>query len=311
MCPLATGGVLAACDIIDRVKLRPWLQFFRLPNLPTAPGDALAGAAFFLSADGDGFAQAVAAGVAALALYMFGLADNDIVGVNVDALDRPLARGDISLRAAQVARALCLVGAGAVGACALLPPAWWAATLALVGSVFAYNRTKVKWLMGLCRGLSVACGAFAVWLPAWGGNGKFVIALLAIGWMLYIVAVTKLSEGEERDSTGLGGGRYLWGASAFVPLGACAFMPDPRVVLLPAIGSFFAFLTWCAAVAPLGVAHVSADRRRAVGQAIGALLYLQIGYMLVVPCREFLVLAVVLWGAARLVRRLAPEISGS
>ncbi|MGN0852705.1 MAG: hypothetical protein ACI4Q3_04940 [Kiritimatiellia bacterium] len=27
------------------MKLRPWFKFFRLPNLPTAPGDALAGAA--------------------------------------------------------------------------------------------------------------------------------------------------------------------------------------------------------------------------------------------------------------------------
>ena len=27
------------------MKLLPWFRFFRLPNLPTAPGDALAGAA--------------------------------------------------------------------------------------------------------------------------------------------------------------------------------------------------------------------------------------------------------------------------
>ena len=51
-----------------------------------------------------------------------------IVGVDADSQgrsDRPLARGDISMRAARVARALCLVGAGAAGACSLLPPAWW------------------------------------------------------------------------------------------------------------------------------------------------------------------------------------------
>ena len=44
------------------MKIRPWLQFFRLPNLPTAPGDALAGAAFLLQDGAGGFAQAVAAG---------------------------------------------------------------------------------------------------------------------------------------------------------------------------------------------------------------------------------------------------------
>lgn len=293
------------------MKIRPWLQFFRLPNLPTAPGDALAGGAFFLSADGDGFAQVVAAGVAALGLYMFGLADNDIVGASADGAERPLARGDISVRAAQAARAACLLGAGIVGMCARLPSAWWWAAAALVGAVLVYNRTKVKWLMGLCRGLSVVCGAFAAWEPTGGGAGKFVLALIAVGWTLYVAAVTKLSEGEERDSEGLGGGRYLWGLAAFVPLGACAFMPDPRALLLPAVGSFFAFLAWCAATLPLGGPHGPTERRRAVGQAIGALLYLQIGYMLVTPCREFLVLAVMLWLAARLARRLAPEISGS
>ena len=303
--------IFGACGIIGRVKIKPWLQFFRLPNLPTAPGDALAGAAFFLAADGDGLAQAVAAGAAALGFYMFGLADNDIVGVNADGPERPLARGDISLRAARAARAACLAGACLAGACARLPLAWWGAGMALAGAILAYNRSKSKWLMGLCRGLNVACGALAVWRPAceWPAIGK--LACLAAGWTLYIAAVTKLSEGEERDSDGLGGWRYAWGLAAFVPLGACAFLPDPRMALLPSVGSFFAFLMWCVAVMPLGAPHGSADRRRAVGQAIGALMYLQVGYMLVTPCREFFVLAVLLWVAARLARRLAPEISGS
>ena len=303
--------IFGACGIIGRVKIKPWLQFFRLPNLPTAPGDALAGAAFFLAADGSGLAQAVAAGAAALGFYMFGLADNDIVGVAADGPERPLARGDISLRASRAARALCLAGAFAAGACVRLPLAWWGAGMALAGAILAYNRSKSKWLMGLCRGLNVACGALAVWRPAceWPSLGK--LACLAVGWTLYIAAVTKLSEGEERDSDGLGGWRYAWGLAAFVPLGACAFLPDLRMALLPAVGSFFAFVMWCVAAMPLGAPHGSADRRRAVGQAIGALMYLQVGYMLVTPCREFFVLAILLWVAARLARRLAPEISGS
>ena len=303
--------IFGACGIIGRVKIRPWLQFFRLPNLPTAPGDALAGAAVLMCLSSGGFVQAVAAGGAALGFYMFGLADNDIVGGAADAQDRPLARGDISMHAARVARALCLIGAFAAGACARLPLAWWGAGMALAGTILAYNRSKSKWLMGLCRGLNVACGALAVWRPAceWPSLGK--LACLEAGWTLYIAAVTKLSEGEERDSNGLGGWRFAWGLAAFVPLGACAFLPDPRMLLLPSVGSFFAFLAWCAAVAPLGAAHLSADRKRAVGRAIGALLYLQVGYMLVVPDREFLVIAAALWVASRIVRRIAPEISGS
>ena len=294
------------------MKIRPWLQFFRLPNLPTAPGDALAGAAFFLASDAaGGFARTVAAGAAALGLYMFGLADNDIVGVSSDGPERPLARGDIPMRAALAARALCLVGACAVGACARLPPAWWGAALALVCAILAYNRTKGMWLMGLCRGLSVVCGAFAACRIACEWTAIGALACLAGGWTLYFVAVTRLSEGEGRDSDGIGVWRFAWGLVAFVPLGACVFMHGPRTMLLPSVGSIFAFLGWCMAVTPLGEAHASADRRRAVGRAIGAILYLQVGYMLVVPCREHLVLTVVLWMAARLVRRLAPEISGS
>ena len=48
------------------MKLLPWFRFFRLPNLPTAPGDALAGAAFALLVAGGGDARrALAAGAAA------------------------------------------------------------------------------------------------------------------------------------------------------------------------------------------------------------------------------------------------------
>ena len=82
-------------------------------------------------------------------------------------------------------------------------------------------------------------------------------------------------------------------------------------MVLPAVGSLFAIFAWIVATVPVVGPHGPAERRRAVGQAIGALLYLQIGYMLVVPRREFFVLAVALWLAARLVRRAAPDISGS
>ena len=293
------------------MRLKPWLQFFRLPNLPTAPGDALAGAAFFLPPGGDGFFRAVAAGAAALALYMFGLADNDIVGKDFDGPERPIARGDISVRAANAARALCLAVAGIVGACAGMPPAWWGACAALVALVAAYNRTKLAWLMGACRGASVATGVLAVCPPGGCGPEAWTLAPLVAGWTLYIAAVTKLSEGEERDSEGLGRRRYVWGLGAFVPLAACLFLDDPRAAVLPAVGSLFAYLAWCMAVAPLGQPHAAEDRRRAVGRAIGGLLYLQVGFMLVVPRQDILALAILLWLAARLARRLAPDISGS
>lgn len=299
------------------MKLLPWLQFFRLPNLPTAPGDALAGAAVGLMLlEGGDARRALAAGGAAFFFYLYGLADNDVVGATTDARsapDRPIPRGEISLRAARIARSACLLGALLLGALFNLPPAWWLGAVALTGTIGLYNRVKGLWLMGLCRGLSVLCGAAAVgtWTDGLSLRTGLVPGGMALGWTLYIAAVTKLSEGEEKGSAGLGWGRFLLGISAWVPLAACAGFPDPRMALLPLIGCLWTFVAWCAAVMPLGVAHGPDQRRAAVGRTVGALLYLQIGFMLVAPRREFLVAAVVLWLAARLIRRFAPTVRGS
>ncbi len=307
--------IFGACGIICRMKIRPWLQLFRLPNLPTAPGDALAGAAVLMCFSAGGLAQAVAAGATALGFYMFGLADNDIVGAPTDGQERPIPRGDISMRAARAARALCLAGACSVGACARMPSAWWGAALALVGTVIAYNRTKGKWLMGLCRGLSVACGAFAVWRPACDWKAIGALACLAGGWTLYGTAITWLSEGEEQESDGLGNAAVLWGLTVVVPGCVMGFIEGSALgyrVALPGIAGLLGYVYWLAAVIePLAKPHGPDVRRQAVGRAVRVFLYLQVGCMLVAPCREFVLLAAALWVASRIARRIAPEISGS
>lgn len=305
--------------------MKRWLQFFRFPNLPTAPGDALAGAAFFLPAGNDLLPQALVAGVSALFFYMFGLADNDIVDAKKDAHhapERPIPRGAISLNAARFARSLCLFAAYAVPVCTVgigrgrgqLPFGWLYASLALVLCICASNRLKRLWLMGYCRGLSLACGAFAVWAPlndptSW----RLVSALaqLAVGWTLYTVAVAKLRADEGRASAALGCERFFFGLAAFVPL--TAFLPiigstevgfaSSLSVLLPVMGCLFAFLAWCAAVAPLGRPHDPAERRRAVGRTMDAIMFLQVGFMLITPRVPMLVVASVLWFGARLARR--------
>jgi 4-hydroxybenzoate polyprenyltransferase len=325
-------------------SIKPWLRFFRLPNLPTAPGDALAGAALALAAFPELFAEgtpaAVAAGAASFFFYLFGLADNDVAGAASDAQlapERPIPRGEISLRAAKAARAASLAAALLAGAAARLPPAWWCVAALLAAAVLAYNRVKGAWLMGACRGLSLVAGGAALCRaglfrrPDWsipGDPGTMFavfwtsLLLAALGWTLYIAAVTLLSEGEERESEGLGNRRYLFGLAAFAPLAALVpavalrmALPDPRItptfLLFPLLGCLWTFASWCAAVAPLWRAHGPAERRRAVGSAIGALLYLQIGFMLVAPERAFLALAAVAWGASRTIRRFAPDVSGS
>ena len=322
------------------LKDSPWLRFFRVPNLPTAPGDALVGAAFMMPAGDATLPQAFAASVGVLFMYMYGLADNDLVGASTDAVnapERPLPRGEISRGAATAAMFVCLLAACLlpnwvlrfVRPGAQMPLAWNVAMIVLMSCVYLYNRLKRAWLMGACRGLSVICGGMAAWVPDLHPYTQKLLpeswwlllslGVLAMGWSAYIGSVTKLSEGEERASEGLGNRRYLLGLSAFLPL--LGFVPSacmPGVeftscvpFILPVTGCCCTFVAWCLAVAPLWLPHGPEERRRAVGRTIGALIYLQIGFMLIWPRTPFLAAAAVLWLVSRLVRCLVPHVSGS
>ena len=322
------------------LKDNPWLRFFRVPNLPTAPGDALAGAAFMMPAGDARLPHAFAAAVGVLLMYMFGLTDNDLADAQADAVnapERPIPRGEISTTAATVAMGVCLFAAymlpdwivGQFRPGEQMPSTWTASMVTLTICIFVYNRLKSAWLMGSCRGLSVLCGGMAAWVPDTSPYAHnllpesihLVVALimLAMGWAAYIEAVTKLSEGEERPSEGLGNRRFLLGLSAFLPLLcfvpiACASgmeIASYLLLVLPVAGCCCTFLAWCAAVGPLWLPHGPPERRRAVGKTIGALIYLQIGFMLIAPRPAFLAAAAGLWLASRLVRRLVPHISGS
>lgn len=294
------------------MRFAPWSRFFRLPNLPTAPGDALVGSAFMLLQTGDDrIPQMFAAAASALFLYMFGLADNDVAGAPSDGVERPIPAGEISIGAARSVRLVLLLAAVAIARCFALGVGWGVSAALLVLAVAVYNRVKWKWLMGLCRGLSLVAGALAVGVPSSFDSATAGLAFLAVGWTCYVTAVTKLSEGEESASDGLGRIRYAWGLGAFIPCGACFFLPAPAMAALPAVGALFAYLAWCAAVSPLALPHGPDSRRRAVGQAVGALLYLQIGFMLVDARRELVVAALAVWVSSRLCRRLAPNVSGS
>ncbi len=326
------------------LKDNPWLRFFRVPNLPTVPGDALAGAVLMMPPGDATLPQALAAAVGVLFLYMFGLADNDLVGARTDAEnapERPIPKGEISQTAASVAELACVLAASLLPNLIVgrfrpgmqMPLVWNWAMLALFCCIVAYNRLKWVWLMGTCRGLSVICGGLAVWVPDLHPYTQKILPVhwyllasliaLAFGWAVYVMAVTILSKGEERPSEGLGNRRYLLGLAAFLPLLGfvpIAYVPGVtppslylfiRIFALPVAGCCCAFVAWCSAVAPLWLPHGPDERRRAVGKTIGALIYLQIGFMLIWQRPFFLVAAVGLWLASRLVRRLVPQISGS
>ena len=192
-------------------------------NLPTVPGDVLVGAAVVcvsLASGQESASPLVVACVASVFLYMFGLADNDIAGARTDT-GRPIPDGQISMRAARIARGFCLFGALISGAMANLPPAWWIAASVLVGAVVIYNRTKNWALMGLCRGLNVMCGAAAVSssLDATGLSRPLWIAMgVVLVWTVYIAAVTKYSEGEESDPAKKRRVGFLVGAIVYLQL---------------------------------------------------------------------------------------------
>lgn len=195
--------------------LTAWLRFFRVVNLPTVPGDVLVGAVAVFSGAGvimDYSVPLCNASLAGICFYLFGLADNDIVGAAAGDRDRPIPEGKISLRAARIARFVCWAAAVALGFCpdpvfsgSRLPGAWWLSSAALLVAIVVYNRTKWWPLMGLCRGLNVLSGGLAAWpwLAECGfdlSRSRLPLAAVVAIWTLYIALVTRYSEGEEEDA---------------------------------------------------------------------------------------------------------------
>ncbi len=183
-------------------RVLAWLRLFRVVNLPTVPGDVLVGAALWPCFAGCSLRifSVLLAALAGVFLYMFGLADNDIVGAKTDK-DRPIPDGEISLAAARIARFVCLAAAVLVACLAKLPGLWWPAAFLLVVSVVLYNRTKWCLAMGVCRGLNLLCGALAA-NTVFSMDAALLtvpVALAAGVWTLYVTAVTWYSKGEEND----------------------------------------------------------------------------------------------------------------
>ncbi len=203
-----------------------WARFFRVINLPTVPGDVLAGAAAVCAVPGvvaspSLLSKAAWAAAAAVPIYMFGLADNDIVGTATDK-GRPIPDGEIALGAAKTAAVLCICAAVACGAAGSLPKIWWLVAAALVAFCAIYNRTKQPVVMGLCRGCNVLCGGAAV--AGWNLVG-WRLGALALVWTIYIAAVTKYSEGEEGDPAKKRRVGFLVGATIYLQLAALLAFP--------------------------------------------------------------------------------------
>ena len=238
--------------------IKAWLKFFRVVNLPTVPGDVWVGAVAVWFSEGVIFDDGVPlfnATIASVFLYLFGLADNDIVGAKTDK-GRPIPDGQISMRAARIARAVCLLAAIAVGlapdpvALRPLPGMWWLVAFTLLCAIVAYNRTKAWALMGLCRGLNLLCGAVIVCDSPFhmhlelGAFCWWPIAVVTVVWTVYIAAVTKYSEGEEMDEAKKRRVGFLVGAIIYLQILALLVFQSGIVVLLAVALLLMRLMKW-------------------------------------------------------------------
>ena len=325
--------------------LKAWAEFFRLPNLATAPGDAIAGSAICLAVSletpkAGAVGIALASGLATLSFYMFGLADNDIVGCEEDktnAPNRPLPSGRLSLASARAVRGLCLLAAVAVGAVFDFPLDWWCVALLLVLAISGYNRIKGRAvvtgtvLMGLCRGLSVLSGAAAMThyvaprikilesgslleptslllFPCWN---SMPVWLAVAGWTIYTIGVTSVAAKEHEADKPLGWWRFLPGLSVFIPMLVLWDYPGEGSKILIVFCSSFAYAVWALSMMPLGRPHDPLSRRKAIGNAIKALVYLQAAYILSYTAPAFVAYMLAVFVLIPIIKHNTPDISGS
>lgn len=301
-----------------RKKILAWLEFFRLPNLPSAPGDAIAGGAIAILSGASPDARAILfSSLCVLALYMAGLADNDITGAKEDetaAPFRPIPSGRISPKCASAARLALFAMAFSASAIASLGANAILCMAFLSVFILLYNRLK-KFrvpgfiLMGLCRGTSLLAGATACGIAPFA-NLPLTAAFSC--WVLYVALLTAYASDEHSAGKPLSAVRFLPAAVlVLAPLSLCLPGCAPHHALPALLGGILAASQWYAAFMPLGLEHDPETRRAAIGKSIGALLYLQAGFALSAPCRA-LPLAMALCFAARFaIRKWNPSITGS
>lgn len=197
-------------------KLAAWLELFRLPNLLTVPGDAIAGACLISLLSGKAVSAPELFGVAlcVLLFYGMGLVQNDWVDMSEDRYQRPgrpLPSKRISTSQAALAFILCFLGGMLVAFCIGRPVLISAGLLTTL--IWSYNLVLKKRYyggavcMGLCRGMSLLLGASTV---GW----HIGILPVFFGLTAYVALVTWFAAGENR--------RQVPDGKVFLPL-ACFF----------------------------------------------------------------------------------------
>jgi 4-hydroxybenzoate polyprenyltransferase len=178
------------------MRLKPYFQLIRLPNVFTAAADSLSGWLLVggLLVDAGSWLPLV---VASMAIYAAGIALNDVFDLELDRVERPgrpLPSGKVSgTFAVGLAVALLVVG---LASASVVSPRSALVAGALIACVVSYDagvRRSILGpeLMGLCRGLNVLLGMSLA--PDFGGPGCWTVA----GAMtVFIVGVTWISRFE-------------------------------------------------------------------------------------------------------------------
>lgn len=178
------------------------LKLLRIVNLPTVPGDVLVGAALVAFACPAATAPLGTMAFAVLAsacVYLFALADNDVVGAATDGPSRPIPAGELTIARAKTVRAALLAGVFLFGFLAPLRLAGWVALLALLALSFIYNRRRNAFVMGLCRALNVLFGVAVLVTPTTPLSPRLVGAglLVAVVWTAFVASLTAYSKDED------------------------------------------------------------------------------------------------------------------
>jgi 4-hydroxybenzoate polyprenyltransferase len=184
--------------------LLAYLQLIRLPNVPTAAADSLAGWLLVTGsvAEPSRWLPLVAASVA---LYAAGTALNDVFDFAIDSAERPnrpLPSRQVSLRSAAWWGGASLVAGPALALTSSSPVSGLVAAI-LAACILGYDAgLKHTWagplMMGACRGLNLLLGMTP--MPALGGPIAWFAAII---YGLYVVGITLVSRSETHG--GLGG----------------------------------------------------------------------------------------------------------
>lgn len=226
------------------LRLKPYLQLVRLPNVFTAGADSLAGWLLVMGTF-QGPERWLPLVLASMCIYAAGIALNDLFDLELDRAERPgrpLPSGAVGLRFA-VVLAIGLFGLALVLAAGSGSTVSFLVALLLVACVVSYDvGLRRTWLgpivMGSCRGLNVLLGMSQA--VNFGGPTAW---LVAGSLTIFVAGLTGISRSETLTGRAVG---VAWGLIvenlALIGLFAAALLgrhfpnPNPERPLIPVGG---------------------------------------------------------------------------